>query len=182
MKDYLLSVKKQFNYYKSIAEKAMTQVTDEQLSWQYNSESNSIATIVKHLSGNMLSRWTNFLTTDGEKEWRNREAEFENDISSREELMERWDNGWKCLLGALDSLNPEDLQKEIFIRNLGQTAMDAINRLLAHYPYHIGQIIYIAKMVNDDSWASLSIPKGKSEEFNTEKFSQPTSKQNFSTE
>lgn len=182
MKDYLLSVKKQFNYYKTIAEKAMAQVTDEQLQWKYNNESNSISTIVKHLSGNMLSRWTDFLTTDGEKEWRNRETEFENDINSRAELMETWNKGWKCLFEALDSLNPEDLQKEIFIRNLRQTAMDAINRQLAHYPYHIGQIIYIAKMVNDDSWNSLSIPKGQSDQFNTEKFSQPPSKQNFSTD
>lgn len=182
MKDYLLSVKKQFSYYKIIAEKAMTQVTDEQLSWQYNSESNSIATIVKHLSGNMLSRWTDFLTTDGEKEWRNRETEFENDVNSREELMERWNKGWNCLFAAIDSLKPDDLQKEIYIRNMSQTAMDAINRQLAHYPYHIGQIIYIAKMVNEDSWNSLSIPKGKSEEFNADKFSKPTSKQDFSTE
>ena len=173
------SIITQFNYYKTIGENAMDQVSDEQLFWQYNAESNSIATIVKHLSGNMLSRWTDFLTTDGEKEWRNRETEFENDITSREALNERWLKGWKCLFHALDELTDEDLDTEILIRNRSQSVLDAIHRQLAHYPYHIGQIIYIAKMVNDSSWKSLSIPRGKSDEFNTEKFNQPTTKENF---
>lgn len=114
--DYLESVKKQFEYYKMLGEKTFVQVADEKLFWQYNDESNSIATIVKHMSGNMLSRWTDFLTTDGEKEWRNRDSEFENDLTTRDELLAKWNEGWGCLFNALNSLTPDDLQKEIYIQ------------------------------------------------------------------
>jgi hypothetical protein len=110
-----------------LGEKTFAQLTDHQLICKFNHESNSIAMIVKHLSGNMLSRWTDFMTTDGEKEWRNRDAEFVNDIASREELMEKWNSGWKCLFDTLNSLTDEDLGKEIFIRNQGHTVMEAIN-------------------------------------------------------
>lgn len=178
--DYLSSVKKQFEYYKMLGEKTFAQLSDEQIFWQANPESNSIATIVKHLWGNMLSRWTDFLTSDGEKEWRNREAEFENDIASREELMAKWNEGWQCLFDALDPLTESDLEREIFIRNQGHTVVEAINRQLAHYPYHIGQIVFIGKMVCDDRWVSLSIPRGNSKAYNAEKFAQP--KQHFTEE
>ncbi|HEX5167878.1 MAG TPA: DUF1572 domain-containing protein [Cyclobacteriaceae bacterium] len=177
--DYLESVKKQFEYYKLLGEKTFAQVLDDELLWQYNEASNSIATIVKHLWGNMLSRWTDFLTTDGEKEWRQREAEFENDIKSRDELLAKWNEGWDCLFHALNALTDEDLNKIIYIRNQGHTVMEAINRQLAHYTYHVGQIVYIGKMICDEEWDSLSIPKGKSEAFNKDKFAKPKQRQHF---
>ena len=122
--------------------------------------------IVKHLWGNMLSRWTDFLTSDGEKQWRQRDAEFENNIATREELLSKWNEGWDCLFKTLDSLTTEDLDKEIYIRNEGHSVVEAINRQLAHYPYHIGQIVFIGKMVCDNNWTSLSIPRGNSRVFN----------------
>lgn len=179
--EFLESAIKQFEYYKLLAEKSFAQVEDEQLFWQYNEDSNSIAVIVKHLCGNMKSRWTDFLTTDGEKEWRQRDAEFENDISSRTEMLKQWNEGWDCLFTALRSLQEEDLGKMIYIRNMGQTVTEAINRQLAHYPYHVGQIVYIARMVAKE-WNSLSIPKGTSENYNKEKFAQPKQKKHFTDE
>jgi len=180
--DYLDSVKKQFAYYKLLGDKTFEQLTDEQLFWQYNAESNSIAMIVKHLWGNMLSRWTDFLTTDGEKEWRNRDTEFENDIASREELLKKWNEGWQCLLNAIEPLTEADLEKIVYIRNMGHTVSEAINRQLAHYPYHVGQIVFIGKMVRDKQWHSLSIPKGDSATYNAEKFSQDKRKAHFTDE
>ena|ERR1700743_275144 len=180
--DYLDSSIKQFEYYKLLGEKAMEQLPEEKLFWQYNNESNSIATIVKHLCGNMLSRWTDFLTLDGEKDWRNRDAEFENDIQTKEELLTKWNEGWQCMLNSLNQLEESDLQKIIYIRNQGHTVMEAINRQLAHYPYHIGQMVYIAKMVADNNWKSLTIPKGNSQSFNAEKFSKPKSRRHFTDE
>jgi len=170
---YLESAKKEFGYYKLLGEKTFSQLTDEQLFIEANSVSNSIATIVKHLRGNMLSRWTDFLTTDGEKEWRKRDEEFENDISTREELLQKWQEGWSCLFKALDSISDDDLSKVIYIRNQGHTILEAINRQLSHYPYHIGQIVFIGKMLSDKNWNSLSIPKGGSKEYNQDKFSKP---------
>jgi hypothetical protein len=181
-KDYLESSIKLFEYYKLLGEKAIEQLSDDKLFWQYNEDSNSIAIIVQHLWGNMLSRWTDFLTTDGEKEWRNRDAEFENSIQTKEELLTKWNEGWDCFLNALKQLTGDDLQKIIYIRNQGHTVMEAINRQLAHYPYHIGQIVYIAKMIADSDWKSLSIPKGSSQTFNDEKFSKPKSRQHFTDE
>ena len=170
---YLESAKKEFGYYKLLGEKTFSQLTDEQLFIEANSESNSIATIVKHLRGNILSRWTDFLTTDGEKEWRKRDEEFENDISTREELLQKWQEGWSCLFKALDSISDDDLSRVIYIRNQGHTILEAINRQLSHYPYHIGQIVFIGKMLSDKNWNSLSIPKGGSKEYNRDKFSKP---------
>ncbi|MCB0430066.1 MAG: DUF1572 family protein [Flavobacteriales bacterium] len=160
----------QFEAYKALGEKTFAQLPDEKLFWQYNADSNSIATVVKHMWGNMLSRWTDFLTTDGEKEWREREAEFENDITTREELLKKWKEGWGCLLGALHSLSEEDLQKQVKIRNQPHTVPEAIFRQLAHYSYHVGQIVYVGKMIADGDWQSLSIPKGGTAAFNKEKF------------
>ncbi len=130
----------------------------------------------------MLSRWTDFLTTDGEKEWRNRDAEFENDITTRQELIDKWEEGWKCLFNALNSLTSEDLQKEIFIRNQGHTIIEAIFRQLAHYAYHVGQIVFIGKMATNNHWNSLSIPKGQSISYNADKFSKPKQKGHFTDE
>jgi hypothetical protein len=182
MKNYLESVIKQFEYYRSLGEKTMAQLPDEALFRQFNPESNSIATIVKHLAGNMLSRWTDFLTTDGEKETRNREAEFDNDLATRDEVLEQWNKGWQCLFDALNNLQPEDLERIVYIRNQGHTVMEAINRQLAHYPYHIGQIVFIGKLILDDQWQSLSIPRGKSSEYNADKFAQPKQRKHFTEE
>ena len=180
--DYLESVKKQFEYYKMLGDKTFSQLEDEKLFWQYHNESNSIATIVKHLWGNMLSRWTDLLTTDGEKEWRNRDAEFENDILTRQELLAKWEEGWKCLFHSLNNLTSDDLQEEIYIRNQGHSVTEAINRQLAHYPYHIGQIVFIGKMVCENNWISLSIPKGNSNAYNADKFSKSKQKEHFTDE
>ncbi|MCU0392941.1 MAG: DUF1572 domain-containing protein [Thermoflexibacter sp.] len=179
MEGYLDSIKKQFLYYKILGEKAIVQVPTEMLFWQYNEESNSIATIIKHISGNMISRWTDFLITDGEKSWRNRDGEFENDLKSKEEVLEYWEKGWDCFLNAINSITDADLDKIIYIRNMGHTIMEAINRQLAHYPYHIGQIVYIARMIASENWQTLSIAKNKSKEFNDEKFAQEKSIKHF---
>ena len=180
--DYLNSVTKQFEYYKLLGDKTIAQLPGEKLFWQYNQESNSIATIIKHLNGNMLSRWTDFLTTDGEKEWRQRDGEFENDIQSKEIALELWNEGWECLFKALNSLTTKDLSKTIYIRNQGHSVTEAINRQLAHYPYHIGQIVFIGKMICNEKWQSLSIPRGKSNSFNAEKFAKPKHNEHFTEE
>ncbi|TCN52058.1 uncharacterized protein DUF1572 [Flavobacterium circumlabens] len=176
---YLESVKKQFLYYKTLGEKAMAQLEAEQLFTTVNEDSNSIATIVKHVSGNMLSRWTDFLTTDGEKEWRNRDAEFENDLQSKEEVLVLWNKGWDCFLNTLNSLKTQQLSEIIYIRNEGHSVIEAINRQLAHYPYHVGQIVFYAKQLKKDDWNSLSIPKNKSGNYNAEKFAKEKEIKNF---
>ncbi|MCD6064860.1 MAG: hypothetical protein K0R82_2771, partial [Flavipsychrobacter sp.] len=162
--EYLKSAKRQFQYYKQLGEKAMEQMKDEELFWQPNEESNSVATIVKHLHGNMLSRWTDFLTTDGEKEWRNRDGEFENNWNTREAVLQAWDIGWKCLFDALDNITDEDINRIVYIRNEGHTILEATNRQIAHYCYHVGQIVYIGKMCRNEGWKSLSIPRNKSKD------------------
>jgi hypothetical protein len=167
--NYLSSAINQFSQYKNLGEKAIAQIPDEKIDWQYNPESNSIATIVKHMTGNMLSRFTDFLTSDGEKTWRNRDAEFENEQLSGEKLIARWNDGWACLFDALQKLSGEDLSKKIKIRNEEHTVMEAINRQLTHYAYHIGQIVFIGKMICNDQWETLSIPKGNSAVFNAKK-------------
>jgi hypothetical protein len=179
---YLKSARKQFLYYKILGEKAMEQLEPEQLFVSINEDTNSIATIVKHLSGNMLSRWTDFLTSDGEKEWRNRDAEFENDLESKEALLNAWNKGWDCLFEALNGLQPEQLSQIIYIRNEGHTVVEAINRQLAHYPYHVGQIVFYAKQLKNSDWESLSIPKNKSNSYNADKFAQEKSIKNFTDE
>jgi|SRR5450432_879483 len=166
---YLESAKNQFNLYKSLGEKAMAQVPEEKLSWQYNTETNSIAIIVKHLTGNMLSRFTGFLTSDGEKKWRNRDGEFENEPLTREMLNTRWNAGWDCLFHALNHLSGDDLLISVLIRNEKHTVMEAINRQLTHYASHVGQIIFISKMITDIDWKTLTIPRKGSGEFNAKK-------------
>lgn len=169
--EYLKSIKRQFEYYKSVGEKTFNQLEEEDLFWQFNEESNSIAILVNHLWGNMKSRWTDFLNSDGEKEWRERDLEFTSTIQSKEELLEKWNDGWTCLFAALGSVNKDNFNTEVYIRNQAHTIPDAINRQLAHYAYHIGQIVYVGKMLRPGSWKSLTIPKGKSQEFNRSKFS-----------
>jgi hypothetical protein len=182
MDNFLATCIKQFQYYKSLGDKTFAQLSTEQLFWHPNDSSNSIALIVKHLGGNMLSRWTDFLTTDGEKENRNRDQEFENNWADRDELISYWNAGWACLFQAIESLKEEDLAKIIYIRNQGHTVMEAILRQLAHYPYHIGQILYIGKICLDNKWTSLSIPKGNSASYNRAKFSHEKQQQHFTSE
>lgn len=179
---YLQSIDRLFRYYKSLGEKAIAQIGNASLFVPPNEDSNSVATIIKHLNGNMLSRWTDFLTSDGEKEWRKRDEEFENGMDDRDVVMKMWEEGWNCLFGAINSLTDEDLQRTVYIRNEGHTVMDAINRQLAHYSYHVGQIIYAAKMLKDDDWISLSIPKNKSKEYNKQKFSEEKGDRHFTEE
>ena len=171
MTTYLPSVKKQFRYYKSLGERSFSQIGDKDLFWQAHSDSNSIAIIVHHLSGNMLSRWTNFLTEDGEKEWRQRDLEFEDVIHSRAELLKKWEEGWSCLFQALETIHEGNFGQEILIRNQPHSVVEAINRQLAHYAYHIGEIVFISKMRKGKDWVSLTIPKGQSDAFNADKFS-----------
>ncbi|WP_213278170.1 DUF1572 family protein [Chryseobacterium indologenes] len=165
MKDLFV---KRFEYYKSLGDKTFGQLTDEQMFWQYNDESNSIAVIVKHLAGNMLSRWTNFLTEDGEKSWRNRDGEFVNTFTTKEQVLDFWEQGWKCFFDALGKINDDNLYSTTYIRGEAHPVIDAVLRQLAHYPYHIGQIVYIAKMIKNEDWNTLSIARNRSQEFNTE--------------
>jgi len=167
---YLDSAITRLSYYKMLGDKTMEQLTGEQLHWQPDGEPNSIYLIIKHLSGNMLSRWTDFLTSDGEKPWRDRDTEFEEAEASKENILELWEKGWTCMINALSALQPADLEKTIYIRNEPHFVIDAINRQLSHVPYHVGQIVYIGKMIKKDNWQSLSIPKGHSQDFNREKF------------
>jgi len=155
-----------FRYYKKLGEGAMEQVSDEQLFAALDSEMNSIAIIVKHIAGNMRSRWTDFLTSDGEKPDRNRDTEFEHPPSTRTELLRVWNDGWNCVFSALEPLSDSDLGRTVTIRGEPHSVMQAINRQIAHYSYHVGQIVFLAKHLNASGWKSLSVPRNKSAEFN----------------
>jgi hypothetical protein len=155
-----------FRYYKNLAERAMAQVTDEELLAVLDDEMNSIAVIVKHMAGNMRSRWTDFLTTDGEKPDRQRDTEFVDPPTTREALLAVWEEGWQCLLGTLEALSEQDLQRTVTIRGEAHSVLQAINRQVAHYSYHCGQIVFLAKHFKHDEWQSLSVPRRKSVEFN----------------
>jgi hypothetical protein len=163
---FIQSAIKRLSYYKELGDKTFAQLAEADFHYKPNEESNSIAIIIQHMAGNMLSRWTDFLTTDGEKDWRNRDTEFEEQQLSRQQLIDFWEKGWQCCMDALNSLNEDDLLKTIYIRSEGLLVVDAINRQLAHYPYHVGQIIYIAKIITNTSWQNLSIAKGSSAQFN----------------
>jgi len=178
-KSYLHSIIKQFQYYKSLGDKTIQQLSFEELQWQPNEESNSISILVKHIVGNMLSRWTNFLTEDGEKTWRNRDQEFEDTYTSKEDLFAAWETGWKCLFDAITPLKNEDLERIIYIRNQGHTVTEAINRQLAHYSYHIAQAVFLGKLIKGNQWESLSIPKGNSATYNQEKLSKEKGRRHF---
>lgn len=176
---YLNSVQKQFQYYKSLGEKTMDQLSDEQLFWKSDEEANSIAVIVKHIAGNMLSRWTNFLQEDGEKTWRDRDGEFENSFNSKEDILNAWNQGWTCLFDALEQVTEDNLESIVYIRNHGHTITEAINRQLSHYSYHVGQIVFIGRMLKKDDWISLSVPKNQSKEYNKEKFAKEKRRTHF---
>jgi hypothetical protein len=158
---YLQSVIQRLTGHKELAEKTFSQLEEKDFHFQPNETSNSIAIIIQHMSGNMLSRWTNFLTEDGEKTWRARDDEFDEQRYNRQQLLDIWNKGWDCLFQSLQSLTEDDLLKTIHIRNELLSAIDAINRQLAHYPYHVGQIIYIGKIIKDEQWINLSVPKRK---------------------
>jgi Protein of unknown function (DUF1572) len=166
MEGFLKDCIKRFLYYKELGDKTLEQISEEEMHWMPSSESNSIALIIQHMHGNMKSRWTNFLTEDGEKPWRNRDQEFEQPIWTKEAALDIWNQGWNCLLDTLASLQTEDLQKNIYIRTEPLLVYDAILRQLAHYPYHVGQIVYIGRMIRNEQWKNLSIPKGNSQAFN----------------
>jgi hypothetical protein len=155
-----------FRQYKKHAEAAMAQLTDEQLTKAIDPESNSIAIIVKHMAGNMRSRWTDFLTTDGEKPDRNRDTEFEAPAATREDLMKQWEMGWACLFSALEPLTDADLSRKVTIRGEAHSVMQAINRQMGHYSMHVGQIVFLAKHLAHEKWKALTIPKNRSSDYN----------------
>lgn len=179
---FLESIQRQFKYYKSLGDKTFEQLSTEEIHWQYNAESNSVAIVVKHIVGNMLSRWTNFLTQDGEKEWRNRDTEFEDPYKTKKEMLSAWEKGWQCLFNAISPLTEDDLEEIVYIRNQGHTVLEAINRQLCHYPYHIGQLVYIGKMIKNDDWKTLSIERNKSREYNHIKFTKDKVRKHFTDE
>jgi hypothetical protein len=170
---FVAGIKKQFEYYKTIGDKTFNQLTFEELAYQFDKDSNSISIIVKHMVGNMLSRWTNFLTEDGEKSWRQREQEFEASYTNKKELIASWETGWDCLFKAIEPLEDVDLNNIVYIRNEGHTVAEAIFRQLGHYSYHVGQITYLGKMVKGNEWQTLSIAKGGTAAFNADKFNTP---------
>jgi len=163
---YLESAIKRFLTYKVLGDMTFAQLEEKDFYFTPSEQSNSIAVIIQHMHGNMRSRWTNFLTEDGEKPGRNRDEEFSPPTCNKEQLVAQWEDGWRCLFDTLRSLKDEDLLKTITIRHEPLIAIDAINRQLAHYPHHVGQIVYIGKMILDQQWKSLSIPKGDSQVFN----------------
>jgi len=168
--NYIKSVIFEFERYKTLGDKTFAQLNEKDIYWTLSETDNSIAIIVKHMAGNMLSRWTNFLTEDGEKLWRNRETEFHDAYQSKKGMTQAWEQGWQCLFHALKSINSANFDSEIKIRNEPHTIFEAVNRQLAHYANHVGQIILLGKMIKGKAWVSLSIAKGASEAFNKEKF------------
>ena len=166
IKNYHSDAVKSFRNYKKMAERAIEQVSDEEFFALIDAEANSIAVIVKHIAGNALSRWTDFLTSDGEKDFRNRDIEFELIDDTRESLMEFWERGWLALFNNLEPLTVDDFSKTITIRGEPHTIVEAINRQMTHYAYHIGQIVLLAKYFRSAEWKTLSVPKNRSAAFN----------------
>lgn len=169
---YIANINRIFAQYKKIGEGAIEQISNEEINFCPDKESNSIALMVKHLSGNMLSRWTDFFLSDGEKEWRKRDDEFEGTFQDKKQLIEVWIKGWDCLFNVTEKLKPEDLLKTVSIRGEKLTVLDAINRQIAHYSYHVGQMVYLSKHIRSSNWKSLSIPKGQSNQYNNQKTKQ----------
>ncbi len=177
--DFLPTSLQLFRYYKSLSDKSMAALTLEQLHATPGQGDNSIAIIVQHMAGNMHSRWTDFLTTDGEKPDRQRDAEFTPQEWDKDQLLGFWESGWKCLFDAIEPLKEEELGQTVYIRNEGHSVQSAILRQLAHLPYHVGQIVYLAKWLQGEHWQSLSIPKGASASYNAEKFGKAPEKKFF---
>ncbi len=163
---FLLSAFKRISYYKELGDETFAQLSEDDFHFIPAEDCNSISVIIKHMHGNMLSRWTNFLTSDGEKEWRKRDEEFQDQHLTKEQLLQLWEEGWKCFLDAMKSLSDADLQKIILIRSQPLTVMDALYRQLTHYPYHVGQIIYAAKILKNKNWQNLSVARNRSAEYN----------------
>jgi hypothetical protein len=180
--NYLESVLKQFRYYKMLGDKTFEQLSDNDIHWRFYDGGNNIAIIVKHLVGNMLSRWTNFLDEDGEKLWRQRDQEFVDTYNTKSDMISEWNKGWQCLFDALAPITAKHLERIIYIRNQGHTVSEALNRQLAHYAYHVGQIVLLGKNIKSDEWQSLSIPKGESESYNFEKFNKDKEIRHFTDE
>jgi len=177
--NFLTSARQLFGYYRELGKKTLDQVPDEQLFWTPGAEGDSLAVIVKHLHGNMLSRWTDFLESDGEKEWRERDDEFVGDLDSRAEVERLYAEGWDCVEKALNGLEGKHVGQLVYIRNQGHAVLEAIQRQLGHYAYHIGQMVLLGKLLVGDDWTSLSIPRGESKTFNAQKFSQEASRKHF---
>jgi hypothetical protein len=170
---YLNDIRRTYRNYRALAERAVAQVSDEQLRTALDAEDNSIAVIMQHVAGNLRSRFTSFLTADGEKPDRNRDSEFDAGLaSSRDDLLARWNAAWDIVLGELDALTPNDLERTVHIRYEPFAVAEALNRSVAHTAYHVGQIVFLAKHFAGSSWTSLSIPKGKSAEYGTGTFKQ----------
>jgi hypothetical protein len=169
MSSYLESTNQQFQYYKNLAERAISALDLNQLTWSPGPESNSIQTIMRHIGGNIRSRWTDFLTTDGEKEWRMRDAEFSEIFETKEDLMTFWEDSWVVLFNELGTLSDDELETTVYIRAEPHSVTKAVQRQLAHKAYHIGQIVYLAKLLQGDCWDTLTIPLGGSDDFNKER-------------
>ena len=167
VQNYCEDALKSFHGYKKLAENAIAQLSDEEFFVTLDEESNSVAVIMKHMAGNMFSRWTDFLTSDGEKPNRNRDMEFVIEPqTTKDDVIDYWERGWKCVFEALEPLRPEDLEKKVMIRGEEHTIVQAINRQMTHYAYHIGQIVFLAKHFRSAEWKSLSIPRNRSADFN----------------
>lgn len=164
--NYLSDSLRSFRNYKKLAERAIEQVSDEEFFATIDEEANSIAVVVKHIAGNLRSRWTDFLTTDGEKDFRDRDTEFEITLDTRESLMEFWETSWQTLFDAIEPLTTDNLSRTVTIRGQPHTVVEAINRQLTHYAYHIGQIVLLAKHFRSTEWKTLSVPKNRSADFN----------------
>jgi len=164
--EFLKDITKRFQSYKSLGDKTFEQLNEKDFFYQPSTESNSIAIIIQHIHGNLMSRFTNFLTEDGEKPWRKRDEEFEQMKISKEEVLSLWNEGWNNLLNTIKSLHTDDVMKKVSIRNEQMYAYDALLRALAHVAYHVGQIVYLGKAIKDTAWETLSIPKRKSKQFN----------------
>jgi uncharacterized damage-inducible protein DinB len=168
-----------YRYYKKLGEGALRQLSEEELKRAPDPESNSIAVIVKHLHGNMRSRFTDFLTSDGEKPWRERDDEFVHSLDTREEILQAWEEGWQGVFDALETLKAEDVEKIVYIRNQGHTVLEALQRQLGHYAYHVGQMVFWAKHLKGADWKPLSVPKGKSNDYNAETFGPGRRREHF---
>lgn len=166
MTGFIENIIKRFNAYKELGDKTLAALSDDDINYRPNEDSNSIAVIVQHMHGNMRSRFTNFLTEDGEKPWRKRDEEFVFVHLSKEQTIQLWNEGWNAIMQAVQGLQPDDLTKIIYIRSEPLLVYDALLRQLAHYPYHVGQMVWIAKLLKGKEWQSLSIAKGESENFN----------------
>jgi len=178
--NFITSTLKQFAYYKSLGDKSFAQLSEEDLFAQPNQQSNSISIIVNHMHGNMMSRWTDFLATDGEKDFRKRDQEFEPVIKTAEEMHRKWEEGWQTVMDAIETLTPENIDTIIYIRNIGHSVVEAVQRQLCHYAYHVGQIVFYAKILKEDqTFQSLSISKGDSKKYNQEKFAKAKSRGHF---